>query len=221
MDMKKQSLVVKIDDREDGRGPKQMYDIVKDKAEEYGFSVARERLEVGDYSCNGIGIERKEMDYRNIPDVLAKADELKSQYTHAFIFISCDLMSLDITKRTDDEMKYLTGLTASLIARGVYPIFCSSRQIMATTMIKTFDKLLDDKKRVIVQPIRPQPSRQDWRIHVLSSFPGIGDSIAENILKEFDSIQDFINASLEEKMKVEGIGKSIANKVNEIVRNRE
>jgi Fanconi anemia group M protein len=63
-------------------------------------------------------------------------------------------------------------------------------------------------------------SEEEWQLLVLESLPEVGPKIARNLLKKFKSIRGIANASVEELMQVEKIGKEKAKRIYEII-NRE
>ncbi len=213
---------IKIDKRETVES-KEMLNLLENQVEEYenrDFEVEEKTLDVGDYAFRNIGIERKESDFIQIQDVLTKAEELKRAYDHAYILISTDFMMLQEAHKEREQVKSLHGLTASLVAREVYPIFCSSRMDMVKIMLKIFDKVTDEKDRTIYQPIRPEPTTDDWKKHIIMGLPQVGEIKAENILEEFDTVREVMTASKQELEAVEGIGPKIAEDILEVIAER-
>lgn len=205
--------VIRVDTRE----PEEMYRLVQKIASEYDLEIKREQLEVSDYCYGEVGVERKELDMINIRDVLTKADELKSNFEYPFVMISMDLTMLQSLHRNRQQVNSLPGLIASLSARGVSPIFCSDRENMVKVMIKTFLKITDDKIRDKKEPIRPQPTSEDWKIHVVSSLPHIGKDRAKLLLNHFGTVRSIINASKEELCEVDGIGDKLSDEIVNVV----
>ncbi|MGC8699828.1 MAG: ERCC4 domain-containing protein [Candidatus Micrarchaeia archaeon] len=60
-------------------------------------------------------------------------------------------------------------------------------------------------------------SEEEWQRLVLASLPGVGPKIAEEMLRRFKSIKNVANASIEELMHVDKIGKKKATKIYEIL----
>lgn len=57
----------------------------------------------------------------------------------------------------------------------------------------------------------------EWQLLILESLPNVGPKIARNLLKKFKSIRRIANASIEELMQVEKIGKEKAKRIYEII----
>jgi ERCC4-type nuclease len=51
---------------------------------------------------------------------------------------------------------------------------------------------------------------------IVGSFPGIGSEISKNLLKNFKTIKNFINADIKELKEVEKIGKKKAQKIMDL-----
>jgi|GEM_PF-996387 len=211
--------VIKVDVRE----PKSMFELVQKIAPEFDMIAERAIMKTGDYSFRNVGIERKESDYEDINDVLTKADELKRGFKYPFVLISCNLEDIIINnkRRGGNKISSIRGLTASLAARGVYPIFCSDKENMVRIMLKMFDKISDSKKREKFQPIRPEPTTHDWKIHVLCGLPHVGEVLAKRLLEYFGSVKDVMVASVNQLTEVEGIGKTIAEEIIEVINEDE
>lgn len=207
--------IIKVDMHE----PDLIYEMIEGQTPEFDMEVKRAVLETGDYVFQDIGVERKEKDFRKIDDVLVKAEELARKYPKPYVFISTDLFSLIDIEKTQfggRMISSLRGLVASLIERGINPIFCGSRKNFVRILLKTFDKHADSKNRRIQQPIRPEPKKSDWQVHVISSLPEIGEERAKDLLAHFSSVKAIMVAHSEELQEVDGIGPEIAKKIIEV-----
>ena len=61
-------------------------------------------------------------------------------------------------------------------------------------------------------------SRKQRQIYVVSSIgDGVGVVVAEALLEHFGSVQAVFNAPVEELVKVNGVGKKIAEKIRAII----
>ena len=204
--------LIRIDTHE----PVDMINILMEVAKEYNMECEVHPLETGDYAYKNIGIERKELDFIKVGDVLTKAEEIKRAYDKAFVMTTVDFDTLVEEDRYRHNSKWnesLKGAVASLVARGVPPIFCPDKRTMCEIMCKMFDKLTDGKERVIEQPLRPQATQKDYQLYVLSSLPHIGTKTAIKLLEQFDTPYAVMNASVEDLTEVDGVGKKIANDI--------
>lgn len=57
---------------------------------------------------------------------------------------------------------------------------------------------------------------KDWKRYLLSSIPSIGELLATNLLKHFDTIYDIANASIKELQQVPKIGRKKAELIHQI-----
>ena len=74
------------------------------------------------------------------------------------------------------------------------------------------------KRSVSVHGKRSQMSRKQRQIYVVSSIgDGVGVVVAEALLEHFGSVQAVFNAPVEELVKVNGVGKKIAEKIRAII----
>ncbi|MFP3279068.1 MAG: helix-hairpin-helix domain-containing protein [Candidatus Micrarchaeota archaeon] len=60
-------------------------------------------------------------------------------------------------------------------------------------------------------------TNEEWQKLILSSIPGVGPKLAYELLKEFKSIKNVVNASVDELMRVDKIGKKKASRIHEIL----
>jgi Fanconi anemia group M protein len=60
------------------------------------------------------------------------------------------------------------------------------------------------------------PQRQAYVVSSIGG--GVGPTMAEALLKHFGSVRSIMNASIDEFVCVEGIGKPTAKKIHEIIR---
>ena len=60
-------------------------------------------------------------------------------------------------------------------------------------------------------------SLDEWQEYIISSFPGVGATLAKPILKKFKTIKKFVNAKEESLQKVEKIGPEKAKRIREVL----
>ena len=76
---------------------------------------------------------------------------------------------------------------------------------------------LDKKVSISLHGERKPMESKMLQEYVVSSFPGIGREIAQNLLKHFKTIKNIINADVKELKKVEKIGKIKAKKIKDLI----
>ncbi|MCD6575935.1 MAG: hypothetical protein J7K73_02125 [Nanoarchaeota archaeon] len=76
---------------------------------------------------------------------------------------------------------------------------------------------LDKKISISLRGEKKPLSDKLLQEYIVSSFPGIGREIAQNLLKHFKSIKNIVNADVKELKQVEKIGDKKAKRLKEIV----
>lgn len=76
---------------------------------------------------------------------------------------------------------------------------------------------LDKKISISLRGEKKPISDKLLQEYIVSSFPGIGREIAQNLLKHFKSIKNIINADIKELKQVEKIGDKKAKRLKDIV----
>ena len=76
---------------------------------------------------------------------------------------------------------------------------------------------LDKKVKISLRGEKKPMSPKLLQEYIVTSFPGIGRGIAQNLLSHFKTIKNLVNAEIKELKKVEKIGDKKAKKIKEIV----
>ncbi len=185
--------------------------------ETYHRPVEEQTLLVGDYrcSCGLVGFERKESDFTNMADVQRQVAELRQNYKFAFLVVNADL-----SKFLHEHARYYgmrVGFIAALCADGTVPLLVRNHYDMISIMYKIIDKIHDENRQLKEwNPVR-HVKRKDRRMNVLTSFPGVGPVMADNLLNHFGTIRKVLTASAEKLMEVKGVGAKKAKLVREII----
>ena len=192
-----------------------------DEMKKYIGVYKQATLDVGDYVYEEIGFERKEMDFVNAEDVIAKASELMVAYPYHYLIVTDNLNSI-IAKYNRMVGKNMThqvlGLVASLAVRGIPPIFTSNRYFGAYIMKKIAEKTYDGKIRTPeneIRKIRTRVTNEDWKMNVLLGLPNVGEVRAKKLLIHFKTIENIVNADIGELKEV--LGPTTAEKVWEVL----
>lgn len=83
------------------------------------------------------------------------------------------------------------------------------------------EKEQTDKKRPFsLHGKRSRLSQSAEREYVISSIPGIGHTVAGNLLRHFGSVEKVMTAPLEELMEVERVGARMAERIRELAGGR-
>ena len=81
------------------------------------------------------------------------------------------------------------------------------------------EKLLEEERTREAVGKKPKDIEAQRRF-VLRALPGVGEKLAEELLKKFGSIENIAKASEEELMEVEKLGKKKAKRIVEVLRGR-
>ena len=194
---------------------------------ELGASIIYKELEVGDYiPADGYIIERKRVD-----DLVHSVFQgrffdqirrLTASGSKAILLIEGNYLNL---KKFTDRYK---AVEAALITAVIYNdlrLLITRDARHSAEVIKYVSEKLQSRGEA-TRPRLPtyrklrKPKEQDlrkWQVYVLSSFPGIGPSLAIKLLKKFGSLGNVFNASPTELSRVEGITEEKARVIHKIL----
>jgi Fanconi anemia group M protein len=173
-----------------------------------------ETLEIGDYLCGEVCIERKSYDFLDFKRLKTQAAIIKNAYgDKAFLVVEHNLDNIIVNSFRhfkDDKTTQILGMVASLAVReGLVPIFCSNPEY-AAYIIKALCEKGNDGKEPTIKKSKPRQSHQDKQIHFLCGISGIEEVLAQRLLERFKSIKELSNATIEQIQEVEGIGQKKA-----------
>lgn len=192
---------------------------------EMGATVVFKQLEIGDYiPAEGVIIERKRVD-----DLIHSVfqgrffDQLRrltNSGNKIILLIEGDLLHLD---RYTDRHK---AIEAALITAAIYndiPIITTRNARHTAETIKYIaEKMQSGRKQAPKLPTyRKQQKPKDldpgsWQLYILASFPKIGPTLADRLLKKFGSLKAVINAQPSELARVEGVSEDKAALIKRI-----
>jgi ERCC4-type nuclease len=209
---------------------------IPDLLDEKDVPNERRELKVGDYFCGdiavegtyvGIPVERKEIgDYlRSMND--GRRDEQLYHMSYGFplsyiVTIGSPSRALRGTRMTLDA--YVSSLVGSSLKRAPDGI---GGQVITVNLendveFVLFLKYLDEKVKEGNFARVPVMQKRVWKpeellVYVVSSLPGIGPKTASSLLTHFGSVRAVMNASKEQLMEVEGVGKKKAEEVHNVL----
>jgi ERCC4-type nuclease len=185
--------------------------------------VSIERLTMGDYQIdNRLFVERKTLkdfaisiiDGRLFKQMIRLANS-KSESVLILEGRAGDIADLGVTREA------LQGalITVSLIL-GI-PVLRSKDPSETAKLIIFIARQLESIARGGVQRQGYQPKNKRKRqLFILQGLPGVGPERAERLLARFGSVEAAISASSSQLQSVDGIGKSIADKIRWVVSER-
>ncbi len=112
----------------------------------------------------------------------------------------------------------LGAILAVYLDYGIQVIWSSDALETADILATIAKREQDGKQR---EPrlvgLKKAHSEYEWQLLILNSIPGVGTKLAKNMLANFKSIKNIVNADTKELMKVEKIGKKKAERIFEIL----
>ena len=116
-----------------------------------------------------------------------------------------------------DMTNNILGFVASLSVRyKAVPLFCSNSEYASYIIAKICEKA-NDTKKVNVYHSKPREKKKDKQIHLLCGIPNVDEELAKRLLKRFKTIKGVFDASEEELLEIDGIGKKKAQTILELI----
>ena len=190
--------------------------------------IEMQQLSVADFIIEGInaegekqviGIERKTkgdflnsiIDKRLIPQL----NSLRENFKHPILIIEG---TENLYKMREFHPNSVRGMLASIAIDFQIPILHTRNYRDTSKLISVMAKRLEKPKKLssLLLQRKPLTSKEQQEM-IVGSFPGIGQEISKNVLKNFKTIREFINADLKKLKEVEKIGKKKAEKIIELV----
>lgn len=206
-----QSVVILADHREKGNR------IVKELIE-LGVSVKTTQLQSADYLISGkVGVELK-----TVPDfvsslidgrLLGQMRELRNNFAKAVLLIEGEE---DLYAVRKVQANAIRGMLASIALDFKIPVLYTKNPSDTAALLAVMAKREQDTARDFSYHEKKQHSLREQQEFIVSSFPQVGVSLARNLLAHFGSIKNMVNASSEELVSVEGIGKKTAEKLTKL-----
>jgi ERCC4-type nuclease len=181
-----------------------------------------------------IGIERKAGDFvKSMLDgtLNQQLKELVDNFDYPFLFVEYEGIKDLILDNTNINPKSLIGEFTSILARHkVSVIFTGNYDnvpLYVPMVIRTVEKFYDGKNEVKnyspirrrKRPAKRDASHQEVKLDIISRIPKVGAHKGVEILEKFNySIGSIANADVDEIMKIEGVGKILANRIKEVLK---
>ncbi len=173
------------------------------------------QLFVGDFIVSGeIAIERKERNdfEESIVDgrLFKQLDELLVSYPKVVLII-------EGTKKFERiNRNALIAAISSYIVKGVSVFFTRNIEETAELVYWIFKKYKNNGKEKPLIGRKPKKD-EEFVFAILEMLPGVSIKLAKNLASHFDSLKDLFNATPEQLMEVEGIGKEKAERIYKII----
>lgn len=182
-------------------------------------NVIFEQLKVGDFQISqDIVIERKTIKdlESSIIDgrIFNQVKDLIS-IKRSSLIIEGDLKKL-FSQNQRINRKAIIGLLTSIGINYRLPIFftkdISETALFLYTIAKK-EQIINKNKDLKLRYNKTKMSGSDFQLFIMQSFPDVGPTLAKSILKEFKSIKNISNASVEDLLKVSKLGPKKAQKI--------
>jgi len=188
-------------------------------------------MEIGTYKAGDVhsgdglvGIERKHGDFLSsiYSDQLDKQlKELKDNFNHTYLFVEYEGIMDIILQHPSANPEMIMSKVASVLARKDISV-CFVGQFYIPMVIKTIERFYDGKtpiKNIQYTPIRRKATAKEVKVDIISRIPKIGAKKGLQLLEAFDnSIGKISNAEIDDLMKINGIGKKLANEIKEVLK---
>ena len=191
--------------------------IVKDFVDQ-GYKIDLKQLQVGDYILtNDVGVEFKtKKDFvDSIVDgrLFEQAGNLARTFNKPLIVVQGDE---DIYSMRNISAQAIIGAMSSIATSFRIPILFTKDDKETFDLFKSIVKRQGEKLEYSPHSLKPK-SLEDQQEYLVSSLPGVGIGMAKALLKEFQTVERIMNASVEDLSKVERMGKITAEKIRNVL----
>jgi len=178
-----------------------------------------------------LGWERKAEDF--VPSIyngqLSKQmEELKNNFAHPYLFVEYEGIMDVIEQNPNVNPKTIIGEISSILARHKVTI-CFVGQFYIPIVCRVVDKFYDlNNPTKQYNPIRMGTTRRrnasvgEVKLDIISRLPKVGAKKGNKLLEKFHlaiiNNETGLEASIEELMEVNGIGKKMAENIKEILK---
>lgn len=210
--LKPNTIVVIADYREE--------DVIKN-LKLIGAGVNEMNLDVGDFVCsaNGIVIERKtHSDFiASVIDgrIFEQMKQMKENYERPVVIVEGS------SDRRMDENAYKAAVASAIAKFGVSLV--NTKDTMDTAKLVYWLAKKEQEGTSMELGFKHGKKPKDGKRlqeFILSSMPGVSDTLAKRLLENFRSVENVVNASEVEISKTKGIGKKLAKRIKGLLAKR-
>lgn len=186
-----------------------------------GISIDLQQMEVGDYLLSS----RCAVEYKTVSDfvnslidgrLLQQAKELKKTYGRPLYIIEGQE---DMYAVRNIHANAIRGMLAALtVDFGIPVLQTKSSKETAALLAQIAKREQDDEnKGFSLHGDRKPISLKDQQEYVVTSFPGVGPTLAKPILKAFKNVKNFVNATEDELRQVPQLGEKKAKQIKDVL----
>lgn len=183
-----------------------------------GIDIETKSLVTADYILServGVELKTKEDFIKSIIDkrLLRQLRELRKNFESPIIILQGEE---DLYSIRNVHPNAILGMLATIAISYGIPIITTKNPIETANLLKIIAKREQEEKdkdfgvRLEKKPL----TTKELQEYIVESFPGIGPSIAKNLLKKYKSIKNIINA--EDLESIESLGKKRAEEIKNI-----
>jgi len=212
-----------------------LVDLVEEKAKSMNIKTEKRWLEVGDYVFDDVCFEAKSVvDF--IGSVMNKRiwtqiDNMDRHYNHNIVIIYGSLTEgiNNIMQNSKSKLppasrsvmlnnKFLGGLGRITLDTDCKAFWVPSER-EASKIITAICKMKPIEREVIRPELFKRITTDDLRLDLLSGIKGLSVKKAKELLKEFGSIMEIGEQTVDELKQIDGIGTTIAERILKVLNN--
>ena len=207
-------VAIIADDREKGAG------IIKELSS-MGAKVNMRRLEIGDYMLSSQCV----VEFKTVADfvdsivdsrIFGQIRELKGKYNKPLIIIQG---SEDIYSQRSIHPNAIRGVLATITIDYAVPVIQTKNAIETASLLTVIAKREQEGKGKdfdfhVSKRVFTTAEQQEY---IMSSFPGVGPTLAKPLLERFGTIKNIVNAKEDELKQIAKIGEKKAKGIQKLL----
>jgi ERCC4-related helicase len=206
-------IKVFVDHREKGSG------VIKELIE-LGALINLEKLDNADYLLSSrVGVEFKTTEdfVNSLIDgrLLAQMKELKKNFERPLVVVEGEQ---DVYSVRNVHPNSIRGMISVIAVSYGIPILFTQNSRETASFLNIIAKREQEEKGsdFSLHGAKREMTLRDWQEYIIGALPGVGPGLAKPLLREFKSVKNVVNASVDDLKKVEKIGSVKAKRIKEV-----
>lgn len=218
----KEKVVATIDSNEASQNP-DLSEVIVMHEDIEDFQI--EPLDIGDIQIENCVFERKTpSDFASSLEEGRLRDQVErmgGSDMKAFVLVPGDMDDFNDLEHSNMPSKSLRGMVASITVRNNIPVvFCSTEELLADTAVRLARK--KEESPVTVQPESTGAVAEvDFLTNVFMGVEGVGIQTAQNLSGLFDSLEEVVEADVQDFQQADNVGSVTANQIVKDIQNIE
>lgn len=206
-----QQIQILADHREKGSGViKELIDL--------GLNIKLEQLDSADYLCS----PECAVEFKTVPDfvnsiidgrLLDQLRAMKRNYSRPLVIIEGEEDFYSVRKIHPNAIR---GMLAAITVSYGIPLIQTKNFKETAALLAIITKREQDKDRDFSLHSRKPLTLKDQQEYFVSSLPSVGPHLAQDLLKNFKTIKNLVNADEDELKKVPKVGPTISQKLKDL-----